>query len=137
MTQDAALALHRAVLEILRADAELGVLLGGARIYDRPPRRMLPPYVTIGEIATRARNTFDARGALHTLSLHAWSEHGGRRQAYEILGRMDVLLDDAPLALDGHRLVELRTVYHSVVRMRDGRLFHGILRLQAITHPLL
>ncbi len=137
MTGDAALMLHRAVLEALRADAELSVLLGGARVYDRPPRRMLPPYVTIGEIATRDRNTFDARGERHALSLHAWSEHGGRRQAYEILGRMDMLLDDAPLALDGHRLVELRTVFRSVVRMRDGRLFHGILRLQAITHPLL
>ncbi len=137
MTQDAALALHRAVLEALRTDAELGVLLGGARVYDRPPRRMQPPYVTLGDIESRDRNTFDIRGERHTLILHAWSEHGGRRQAYEIVGRMDMLLDDAPLMLEGHRLVELRTVFRSVLRMRDGRLFHGILRLQAITHPLL
>ncbi len=136
MTLDAALALHRALLEVLRTDAELGMLLGGARVYDRPPRRMRPPYVTLGEIETRDWNTFDAPGARHLLTLHAWSEHGGRRQAYEILGRIDTLLDDAVPALDGHRLVELRTVFRSVVRMRDGRLFHGILRLQALTHPL-
>ncbi len=136
MTQDAALVLHRAVLEVLRADAELGVLLGGARVYDRPPRRLRPPYVTLGEIVSRDRNTFDARGERHVVTLHAWSEQGGRRQAFEIVGRMDAVLDDAPLALDGHRLVEVRTVFRSVVRMRDGRLFHGILRLEAITHPL-
>ncbi len=136
MTRNAALALHRAVLETLLADAELGALLGGARVYDRPPRGTRPPYVTIGEIESRDRNTFDARGEQHTLTLHVWSEQGGRRQAHEIVGRMDALLDDAPLAPDGHRLVELRTVFRTVVRMRDGRLFHGILRLRAITHPL-
>jgi len=136
MTTDAALALHRAVLEVLRSDSELGLLLGGPHVRDRPPRRSRLPYVVTGDVETRDWNTFDARGHEHMMTLHAWSEHGGHRQAYEIMGRMDAVLDDAPLVLEGHRLVNMRTVFRSVVRMRDGRLFHGMLRLRATTHPL-
>ena len=136
MPVNPSLALQKAIVQKLRDDAAIIALLGGAKIHDRPPRREQPPYVALGDIEARAWNTFTARGTEHKVTLHIWSEHGGRRQAYEIIARIDELLDDAALTLTDHHLVNLRSVFWTALRARDGRLFHGLLRLRATTHPL-
>ncbi len=136
MAVNPALALQGAMLALLRGDAELAALLGGPKVHDRPPRRQALPHVTFGEMETREWNTFTARGHEHRITLHIWSEHGGRREAYRIIARLDELLDDAALSLQDHHLVNLRSIFWTVLRARDGRLFQGILRLRATTHPL-
>ncbi len=136
MTTHAALALQAAVIAALRADAELVALLGGPRIHDQAPPRSHPPYVTVGEHTTRAWDTFTWRGHEHFLTLHAFSAHGGRQEAWRIVTRMDEVLDDAALVLDGHHLVNLRSVFWTVLPGRRGRLYQGILRLRAATQPL-
>ncbi len=136
MTTHAALALQAAVIEALRADAALTALLGGPRVHDQAPPRTRPPYVTVGEHTTRAWDTFTRRGHEHFLTLHAFSEQGGRREAWQIITRMDEVLDDAGLTLDGHHLVNLRSIFWTVMPGRRGRLHQGILRLRATTQPL-
>ena len=131
-----ALALQKAVVAALRADQQLRDLLGGPRVHDRPPRRAEPPYVTIGDIETRAWNTFTSRGHEHLLTLHAFSPQRGRRETYLVLARLDELLDGADLALQDHHLVNLRSIFWTALPHRDGRLYRGILRLRATTHPL-
>ena len=52
--------------------------------------------------------TGDERGEEHQLTLHAWSRQGGHKEAHLIAGALLQALDDAPLTLDGHQLVNLR-----------------------------
>jgi hypothetical protein len=45
----AAVALRAAIHDALVADAPLTTLLGGAKVYDEPPKSAVFPYVTLGE----------------------------------------------------------------------------------------
>ena len=135
MTIHAADALLKAIVAHLRADATLTALLGGAKIYDHAPRREPPPYITIGDIETTAWDTFTARGHQHRLTLHVWTAHRGRKQAFDILHHLDELLDEAALALDGgHHLVSLRTTFWTALPHPRGQYTRGLIRLRAITH---
>ena len=44
-------------------------------------------------------------------------------------------LIDAPLAPVGHHLANLRFVVADIRREADGRTYHGIVRLRAVTEP--
>jgi hypothetical protein len=132
----AALALQAAVIAALRGDATLVAMIGGPRIYDQAPPRTDPPYVAIGSLETRAWDTFTARGHEHFLTLHAYSAQGGRREAYRLITRMDEILDDAALTLADHHLINLRSIFWTVVPARRGHLYQGILRLRAATQPV-
>ena len=135
MTLHAAAALQKAIVQHLRNDATLTSLLGGSKIYDHAPRREEPPYVTIGDIETTAWDTFRARGHQHRLTLHVWTDHRGRGQAFQILHRLDDVLDEAALTLDGgHHLVSLRTTFWTALPDPNGRHVRGLIRLRAITH---
>jgi hypothetical protein len=131
----AAVALRAAIHQTLSADGALTALLGGAKVYDEPPRAAAFPYVTLGE----ARVTDFSAGAdkvqEHQLTVHGWSRQGGHREAHLIAGALLQALDDAPLALDGHRLVNLRFAVADVRREADGRTYHALVRFRAVTEP--
>jgi Protein of unknown function (DUF3168) len=44
-------------------------------------------------------------------------------------------LDDAPLNLADHRLVNLRFALADVRRDADGRTYHALVRFRAVTEP--
>jgi hypothetical protein len=44
-------------------------------------------------------------------------------------------LDDAPLAPDGHTLVNLRFSVADIRREADGRTYHALVRFRAVTEP--
>ncbi len=44
-------------------------------------------------------------------------------------------LVDAPLELNEHRLANLRFIVADVRREADGRTYHGVVRLRAVTEP--
>ncbi len=135
MTIHAASALQRAVIDHLRADAVLTGLLGGQKVYDTAPRREPPPYITFGDMETTAWDTFAARGHQHRFTLHVWTSHQGRKQAFDILHRLDELLDETPLTLAGnHHLVSLRTTFWTALPHPDGHHVRGLIRLRALTH---
>jgi hypothetical protein len=126
-------ALRAAIHAALVADGALVALLGGANIYDTPPRAAAFPYVTLGE--ARLSET-SAEGDLeHLVTLHAWSRQGGHKEAHAIAGALLNALDDAPLALAGHRLVNLRLSVADIRREADGRTYHALVRFRAATTP--
>lgn len=135
MTTPAAAALRAAVHDALVADATLTGALGGARVYDEPPRAAAFPYVTLGEARIADYSTGDARGQEHQLTLHAWSRQGGHKQAHIIAGALLQALDDAPLTLTDHRLVNLRFAVADVRREADGKTYHALVRFRAVTEP--
>jgi hypothetical protein len=133
---NSAISLRAAIRGALSADAPLVTLLGGGKIYDEPPRDAAFPYVTLGDGSFADNSTSTEPGEEHTLSLHVWSRHGGHSEAHEIAGAVLAALVDAPIALDGHHLANLRFVLADVRREPDGRTYRGIVRLRAVTEPI-
>jgi hypothetical protein len=71
----------------------------------------------------------------HQLTLHAWSRQGGHKEAHLIAGALLSALDDAPLTLADHRLVNFRFAVADVRREADGRTYHALVRFRAVTEP--
>jgi hypothetical protein len=132
----AAWALQKSVHAALTADAPLTALLGGPHVYDDVPRGTSLPYLTFGLDTERDWSTGGEEGAEHILSVHVWSEAGGRKETHEIIAAVRAVLHDAALALTGHRLVNLRHEFSDARREGDGETYHGIVRLRAVTEPL-
>ena len=136
MPLPAAAELNRAVLARLVADPDLTGLIGPGKVFDRPPQSARFPYVNLGETETRAWSTQTSTGLEHRLTLHAWSREPGQLQAHRIVQRLQELLELAPLALDGHALINLRVILWTVLPLGDGETLHGIVRLRAVTEPV-
>jgi Protein of unknown function (DUF3168) len=136
MPTAASAALRAAVHDALVADAGLTDLLGGAKVYDEPPRAAAFPYVTLGEARMADYSTGTEPGEEHQLVLHAWSRQGGQREAHLIAGALLAALDDAPLTLADHHLVNFRFAVADVRREADGRTYHALVRFRAVTEPV-
>jgi hypothetical protein len=131
------LALRRAVLDAATGDAELTSLMGGAlRLYDEPPRGSEPVYAVFGDATAQDWSTDTDRGHEQDLSIVVWSERGSARAALAAAERFAALLDDAPLALAGHRLVNLRVTEISTGRDKDTQLSRITLHLRAVTERM-
>ena len=131
----ASVALRSAIHDALIADSALTAALGGAKVYDEPPRNAAFPYVTLGEARVVDASADDAPLQEHQLTLHAWSRQGGHKQAHAITGALLAALDDAPLAPSGPRLVNLRFSIADIRRESDGRTYHALVRFRAVTEP--
>lgn len=131
----AALALRQAIRARLLADTPLAALIA-ARIHDLPPADVAFPFVTLGEAVVSDWSTATEGGSEQALTLHVFSRQGGRAEAFAICAAVQEALHDAPLALEGHRLANLRATTAEVRRDGDGRTVHGLVRFRAITEPL-
>lgn len=129
-------ALRAAIYQALAADPGVAAALGGGgRVHDHPPRDAAPPYVLLGDMRLADLSGDGAPLVEHQLVLHAWSRQGGHREAHTIAGALLQALDDAPLVLDGHRLVALRFSVADIRREGDGRTYHALVRFRAVTEP--
>jgi hypothetical protein len=128
------LALRRAIIDAAAADADLRALMGGSlRLYDEPPRGAEPVYALFSDVRAADWSTDRDRGHEQNLGIVVWSERGGARAALAVAERFAALLDDVSLALDGHRLVNLRVTELASERDKDTRLTRVTLRLRAVT----
>jgi hypothetical protein len=132
----APVALRAAIHHALSTDSGIVAALGGARVYDEPPREVVFPYVTLGEARILDASADDAPMQEHQLTLHAWSRQGGHKEAHVIAGALLQALDDAALPLAGHRLVNLRFALADIRREPDGRTYHALVRFRAVTEPV-
>jgi hypothetical protein len=107
---EAARALQEAVFALLSADATLTTLLGGPKVFDGAPRNAEAPYVHLGEANARDWSTATEAGTEVSFAVIAWSRQPGRSEALSIAARVEALLHDAALDVDGFRLVNLRHV---------------------------
>jgi hypothetical protein len=131
----ASVALRAAIHDALTADSALVAALGGPKIYDEPPRAAVFPYVTLGEARIADFSTSSETSEEHQLTLHAWSRQGGHQEAHAIAGVLLQALDDAPLMLADHQLVNFRFAVADVRREADGRTYHALVRFRAVTEP--
>lgn len=134
---DAVIAVRRAIQARLVADATLGTLLGGARIYDEPPRAASGPYVVYGDVEARDWSSSTELGCEQAIEIVIWAPRGGETSvALTIAGRVGTVLHDAPLALTGHRLVQLRQT--GLDLRRDGKTgqSRALVRLRCVTDQI-
>lgn len=129
-------ALQKAVFARLAGDAELTTLLGGARIHDAVPRNAAAPYLHLGEATARDWSTSTEAGCEIRFAVVAVSDEAGRGQALAAAERVRLLLHDAALSLDGHRLVNLRHLSTETKRAHEARGRRAELRFRAVTEPL-
>jgi hypothetical protein len=128
------LALRQAILTAAAADLPLKALMGGSlRLYDEPPRGAEPVYALFGDVTAEDWSTDFDRGHEQDLAIVVWSQPGGARLALAAAERFAALLDDAPLPLDGHRLVNMRTTQLAAERDKDTGLARVTLSLRAVT----
>jgi hypothetical protein len=128
------LALRRAILDRAEEDAELISLMGGAlRLHDEPPRAAMPVYAVFGDVTAQDWSTDTDRGHEQNLSIVVWGEKGSARDALAAAERFSDILDDTALALDGHRLINLRVTELASARDKDSQLVRVTLRLRAVT----
>ncbi len=136
MPTAASAALRAAVHAALIDDSALTALLGGPKVYDEPPRAAAFPYVTLGEARVTDFSAGSDGSEEHQLVLHAWSRQGGHQEAHVIAGALLAALDDAPLTLAGHHLVNFRFAVADVRREPDGHTYHALVRFRAVTEPV-
>lgn len=136
MTVSSGLALRAALFQRLSADGALGLLLGGAKIYDEPPRAAAPPYVALGKVETTDVSGDGAAIDEHLVSLEVFSREGGLAEALKAADRVVRLLDGAGLALDGFRLANLAWRFTSADRTAAGGLRRAEVAFRAVTEPL-
>jgi hypothetical protein len=127
------LALRRAILTTLLADTMLAGLLGGAHVYEEAPPGAPVPRIAFSEAQHRDWSARDSRGAEQMIVLSVWSGARGTREALDIADRVIGLLDEAPLALAGHQLIDLRFVALATRREQNGRFARADIRFRATT----
>ena len=123
------LALRNAVRERLGADAGLSARVSG--VFDEPPSGAGHPYVVFGDGQMRDWSASLSRGVEILLPLHVWTTHRGMAEALHIAHRVAGLLDEATLAVEGCRLVNLRFVSLETRRDNIGRFARASLRFRA------
>ena len=136
MSGSASWPLQQAVYAALSGNAPLTTLLGGARIYDDVPQAAPYPHISLGQTSSSENGTGTEDSEEHILTLHVWSQTGGRGEAQRIMGAIRDALHTASLALAGHTLVNLRQQFSDVRRDPDGVTIHGIVRYRAVTEPV-
>lgn len=131
----AASALQKAIFTKLSGDAALTALIGANAVTDRRLAEPSAPLVVIAGIDSTDHSTASEAGEEHVVTLEAWSEAAGHRQAQAIAAAVRAALHNASLGLAGHHLVLL---LHRDTRLRrDGksRFHRAEMRFRAVTEP--
>jgi hypothetical protein len=136
MSTSPVIALRKSVIARLAADSALTSALGGPRIFDEAPRNVEPPYVLFGDAQIRDWSTQLSRGAEQFAVIAVVSTMPGLSEALNIAQRVVDLLDEAPLALEGHSLIDLRFQTMETKREQNGRFARVNMRFRATTEYL-
>ncbi len=136
MSASPVIALRKAIRAHLLADAALVTTLGGEKVYDEAPRNAEPPYVLFDDAQMRDWSSQDARAAEQFLTLAVVTTQRGQGVAMGLAQQIVDRLDEAPLALEGHALVDLRFVSMDARRDQGGRFARASILFRATTEYL-
>jgi hypothetical protein len=118
--------------QALKASNDLAVLLGGVRIYDRPPEPSGFPFITLGQSALRDWSAGIEEGCDQRLTVHVWSPFGGKKHMQDVIKAVRNSLNDWPLACGRERILLNHEFSEARLDPEDDS-FHGIVRYRART----
>lgn len=136
MSVSPVIALRKAMRARLLSNVELSTALGGAKIYEEAPRGVETPYALFMDAQMRDWSGALSRGAEQYSTIAVISSERGLGLALAIAQQIVDLLDEAPLSLDGHALVDLRFVSLDAKRDASGRFARVSILFRATTEYL-
>lgn len=128
--------LRSALFAVLAVDSTLETILGPGRIFDGAPRGQAFPYLVLETLESRPLLTDLSLGAVHDLALTVFSRGQSRDEAAQAASRAGEVLVAGPVAVSGHRVVNLTLTNVVSRRLRDGRGYRASSALRAVTEPL-
>lgn len=136
MTGLALFELQKVVYTALSGNAPLMAKITG--VFDEADENAALPIVVVGDGTSLENSTKTEVGQDTTLTLHAWSEAGGRMEVKEIMSLVFDALEGASLTLSGHSLVLLRFEFSEDFREVEGKrnLYHGVMKFRALTQKI-
>ncbi|MGJ0510419.1 MAG: DUF3168 domain-containing protein [Methylocystis sp.] len=136
MSASPVIALRTAIRARLLSDAALVAMLGGPRVYEEAPQGAATPYVLFADAQMRDWSGAASRGAEHFHTIAVVTTQRGFGAALKAAQQMIDLLDEAPLSLEGHALVDLRFVSMETKRDAAGRFARVSILFRATTEYL-
>lgn len=98
--------LQKAIYSKLTSDSALMGMITG--VFDYVPDKQGFPYITINDFIENPFNVFGRRGKDVLVTLQIWSDKKGFKTSFDILSRVNTLLDDAQLTLENHQLISIQ-----------------------------
>ena len=130
------LALQKALVAHLTADAGLGALLGSPpRIWDAPPAHPGLPHLLVGRSESRPVEA-DGGGYDHVVTLTVVSAFRGTEEAKALLAALRTVLTGVELEADGIRTIGLRATFADVFPTPDRLRTYAVLRVRAVTEEI-
>lgn len=136
MSVSPVIVLRKAIRARLIADAPLVVALGGPRVYEEAPQGAATPYALFLDAQMRDWSSAGSRGAEHFVTIAVVSTQRGLGSALDTAQQIVELLDEAPLSLEGHALVDLRFISMDTKRDASGRFARVAMLFRATTEYL-
>jgi Protein of unknown function (DUF3168) len=124
--------LRQSINQALKASSDLTALLGGVRIYDRPPEPAGFPFITLGQSPLRDWSAGSEEGSDQRLTVHVWSPFGGKKHMQDVIKAVRTSLNDWPLA-SGRERIMLNHEFSEARLDPEDDSFHGIVRYRATT----
>lgn len=132
---DPSLALQKAIVAALKADAGVNAIVSG-RIYDGVPPGAIKPYVSFGAFQLLPEHGDCLDGGEAFVTLDGWAEGPSTVTAKQLGTAVANALDRAELALDApQRLVEMSVEQTQYMRDPDGITAHAVITVHAWTEP--
>lgn len=135
MSASPLVALRKAIRAYLLADTGFVAALGD-KLYDEAPRGLEPPYALFAEAQLRDWSTDLSPGAEQFFTIGVTSTMRGLSEALELVQLLIGLLNEAPLVLQDHRLIDLRFLSMETRREQSGRFARVNLRFRATTENI-
>ncbi len=126
--------LRQSINQALKASSDLTALLGGVRIYDRPPEPAGFPFITLGQSPLRDWSAGSEEGSEQRLTVHVWSPFGGKKHMQDVIKAVRTSLNDWPLASGRERILLSHEFSEARLDPEDDS-FHGIVRYRATSAP--
>lgn len=133
MADGPALALQKALIDFLKADAGIAALVG-ARVYDEPPEPVTRPFVRLGNVEVQPLRASGCVTTIATFSVEAHSRPiQGRIEATRIAEAIVAALDDAGGSLSpvGFVVPWCDYLVQIVIRDSDGKSYAANVAFEA------
>jgi hypothetical protein len=131
---DPSLALQKAIVARLKADAGVNAIVAG-RIYDAVPGNAVKPYVSFGPFQLLPEHGDCLDGGEAFVTLDGWAAGPDTVQVKQLGTAVAKALDLAELTLDAQHLVEMSIEQTQYMRDPDGITAHAVITVHAWTEP--
>lgn len=132
---DSTLAIQKAVIAALKADASVSAIVA-ARVYDAVPTDAAKPYLSFGPTQVLPDIADEYEGSEVTFQIDGWSAGPSSVEAKRIGKAVRAALSGAALVLDDdERLVNIEPIQTNYLPEPDGITQHAALTFRVRTEP--